>query len=228
MPDPGAGSTARRRRVPHYRQTTDFTCGPSACLMAMKALDRRRAMRRAEELAIWREATTIFMGPAGGHGGCGALGLALALVRRGFRAEVHLSHRGVLLGRRSRSPDRQEVMRLLQARDLAEARARGIPVRYGRLSLGQLEAAAAKAVPIVLCSTRLIHGDSVPHWVVVTGFDAGRVYVNDPWVALDQGRTARDMTDIPVARREFDRMACYGRGRERAVVLVRKAGAGRR
>ena len=136
-----------RRVVPHYRQTTDFTCGPSSCLMAMKALDGRKPMSRSEELAIWREATTIFMGPAGGHGGCGALGLALALHRRGFRPEVHVNHRGVLLAKRSRLAERREAMGLVQERDLAEARARGIPVRYDRLSIGDLEAAAEAGHP---------------------------------------------------------------------------------
>jgi hypothetical protein len=220
---------ARGRRVPHYRQTTDFTCGPSACLMAMRTLDPGRPMRRAEELEIWREATTIFMGPSGGHGGCGALGLALALHRRGFRPEVHVNHRGLLLGKRCRVPQRREVMRLLQARDLAEARARDIPVRYDRLTLPALAAAiAAGAVPVVLCSTRHIHGDNAPHWIVVTRCDGERVHVNDPWVALDKGLSARDMTDVAVARRDFERMTCYGSEKERAAILVhgRRAGGG--
>ena len=71
----------RRKKVPHYRQTTDFTCGPAACLMAMTALDARRRMDQVEEIEIWREATTVH-GP-GAHGGCGALGLALALHQLG-------------------------------------------------------------------------------------------------------------------------------------------------
>ena len=220
---------AAKRRVPHYRQTTDFTCGPSSCLMAMRSLEGRRAMSRGEELAIWREANTIFMGPAGGHGGCGALGLALALRRRGFAPEVHVNHRDVLLGRRGRSADRREVMRLLQDRDLAEAKALGIPVKYDRRGADDLAAAIADgAVPIVLCSTRYIHGDNVPHWIVVGGVDDDVVHVNDPWVSLDKGKTAQDMTDIPIPRHDFDKMACYGGARERAVVLVRKAGASKR
>jgi len=218
-----SASGGSKRVVPHYRQTTDFTCGPSACLMAMRALDGRKSVGRSEELAIWREATTVFMGPAGGHGGCGALGLALALDRRGFRPEVHVNHRGVLLAKRSRSADRREAMRLVQERDLVSAKTRRIPVHYDRLSTGDLEAAARTgAVPIVLCSTSYIHGDNVPHWIVVTGFDAATVHINDPWVSLAKGKTARDMTDLRIPRRDFDKMACYGSERERAVVLVRK------
>jgi hypothetical protein len=220
---PAEAAAPRRRRVPHYRQTTDFTCGPAACLMAMSALDRGRRRGRAEELEIWREATTVFMGPKGAHGGCGALGLALALHRRGFRPEVHVNHRGVLLGRRTRSGALREVMRVLQARDLAAAKALAIPVHYDRLTPEDLEAAVVDgAVPIVLCSTRVIHGDNVPHWIVVAGFGDDHVYVNDPWVSLDKGKTAGDMTDIALTRRDFDRMTRYGGARERAVVLVHR------
>jgi hypothetical protein len=219
----------RRKKVPHYRQTTDFTCGPAACLMAMTSLDGRRRMGRVEEIEIWREATTVFTGPKGAHGGCGALGLALALHRRGFAPEVHVNHRGVLLARRTRSAELREVMAVVQARDLAEAKRVGIPIHYDRLTPEDLEAAAADgAVPVVLCSTRLIHGDNVPHWIVVTGFKGEHVHVNDPWVALDRGKTAHDMTDIPLTRRDFDGMTCYGGERERAVVLVRRAPPGSR
>ena len=95
------------------------------------------------------------------------------------------------------------------------------PVQRERQAEGTAPAMATGAVPIVLCSTHLIHGDNVPHWIVVTGFADDHVYVNDPWVSLDKGKTARDMTDIALTRRDFDRMTCYGGGRERAVVLVR-------
>jgi len=55
--------------------------------MAMKALKPSVKADRALELQLRREANTIFMGPSGGHGGCSALGLALAAHRRGFGAE---------------------------------------------------------------------------------------------------------------------------------------------
>jgi len=219
----GRPEAASRRRVPHYRQTTDFTCGPSSILMAMRAFDRGAPFDRTTELELWREATTIFMGPSGGHGGCGALGLALALHRRGFKPAVHVNHKSVLLGDRARSAERREVMRVLQTRDLAEAKRRRIPVSYDDLELAAMEAEFRNgALPIVLCTTRYIHGDSAAHWIVVTGFDDRHVYVNDPWVAIDRGKRPRDMTDYPVPRAAFRRMTAYGRRRERAVVLVRR------
>jgi hypothetical protein len=212
---------APKRRIPHYRQTTDFTCGPSSVLMSLRALDPRAPFDRASELQLWREATSVFSGPSGGHGGCGPVALALALGRRGFRSEVHVNHRDVFMGERTRSAERKEVMRVLQERDLAEAKRASIPIHYGKLSQAELEARFRQGmIPIVLVSTYYIHGDHVAHWVVVTGFDAENVFVNDPWVAMDKGKTPRDMTDFPVPRRAFDRMTCYGKQRERACVLV--------
>ena len=216
-----APKKAAARRIPHYRQTTDFTCGPSSVLMSMRALDPKAPFDRASELQLWREATSVFSGPSGGHGGCGPVALALALGRRGFKAEVHINHRDVFMGERTRSAERKEVMRVLQEKDLAEAKRQGIPIHYETLSQRQLEERFQQGmIPIVLVSTFYIHGDHVAHWVVVTGFDAENVYVNDPWVAVDKGKTPKDMTDFPVPRRAFDRMTCYGKQRERACVLV--------
>jgi ribosomal protein S18 acetylase RimI-like enzyme len=78
--------------VPHYRQTLEFTCGPAALMMAMKALNRRLRLDRRLELSLWRESTTIFM--TSGHGGCSPHGLALAAWRRGFAVELFVNDEG--------------------------------------------------------------------------------------------------------------------------------------
>jgi peptidase C3-like protein len=214
------------KRVPHYAQTTDFTCGPSSLIMSMAALDPRVKRSRALELQLWREANTIFMGPSGGHGGCGALGLALAAHRRGFGAEVHVSHRGILLGDRADSKERAEIMRVLQDRDLREARAAGIPVYYDSVSIDDLASAVrGGALPIVLNNMEFLHKDPTAHWFVVTAVDDDNVYVNDPWVDRAKGNAARDMTRVPIPRAFFADVTSYGRKRERAAVLVRRSPA---
>jgi predicted double-glycine peptidase len=221
-----AAPAKKPRRVPHYGQTTDFTCGPSSLIMAMKALKPAVKADRGLELQLWREANTIFMGPSGGHGGCSALGLALAAHRRGFRAEVHVSHKGVLLEDRADSKEHAEVMRVLHERDLRDARAAKIPVRHRALSVDRLEAALrGGALPIVLNSMEFLHDDPTAHWFVVTAVDDANVYVNDPWVARDKGRTAGDMTTVPIPRTAFDGVTSYGKKGERAVVLIRRDAA---
>ena len=211
------------RAVPHYGQTTDFTCGPSSLIMAMRAFKPAVKADRALELQLWREANTIFMGPSGGHGGCGALGLALAAHRRGFAAEVHVNHRGVLLGDRAESKERAEIMRVLQERDLKEARAAGIPVHYDGLDIDDLAAAlGSRALPIVLNNMEFLHNDPTAHWFVVTAIDDDNVYVNDPWVDRAKGKAPRDMTGVPIPRALFEGVTSYGRKRERAAVMVRR------
>lgn len=212
----------RRGTVPHYNQTTDFTCGPSALLMAMKALAPKSDFSRAHELQLYREATTIFMGGPH-HGGCGATGLALAAHRRGFKSEVWVNHKGALLSTRPAEKARAKVMEELDRADKAEMKRLGIPYRIGALDIDDLATALRDgALPIVLVSMEYIHQDPTAHWVVVTGIDAEHVTVNDPWISRDKGQTKRTVTDYAVPRAEFVKMTCYGKRKERATVLVRR------
>ena len=173
-----APKIGRRGTIPYYNQTTDFTCGPSSLLMAMKTLDPRIDFSRTHELLLWREANTIFM--SGGHGGCGATGLALAAHRRGFDVEVWVNHKGTLLGTRPKDRDHAKAMELVQQADLAEMKRLKIPYRIGARSIDELRSDMAQgAIPVVLVSMDYIHKDPTAHWVVVTGIDDETVTVND-------------------------------------------------
>jgi len=206
-------------RVPFYRQTLDFTCGPAALMMAMKALDASLVPDRALELRIWREATTIFM--TSGYGGCGPFGLALAADARGFPAEAVVSSPGVHMVDSVRSPEKKEVMALVQADMEAEIRERRIPVRYGVLSLEEMEARFHDGeIPVVLISSWQIYEERSPHWVVVTGFDEHFVYVHDPFVDEAEGELLSDSMNMPVGRDQFRRMSRYGRRGLQAAVFV--------
>ncbi|HVJ43184.1 MAG TPA: peptidase C39 family protein [Dongiaceae bacterium] len=213
------------KRIAYYNQSTGFTCGPSSLMMAMNALNPKIKIARLLELQLWREATTIFMGD--GHGGCGALGLALAARRRGFGAEVWMNRGGVFLADRLEKKDggrdRVAAMRLLQEADLAEAKRQRIPVHRGTADLDTLRKAMAKgAVPIVLVSTTLFHGSDGPHWVVVSAITDDAVEVNDPWISREQGQTARHQTGRSVSLQDFTRMTVYGPKKERATVLIKR------
>ncbi len=210
--------------VPFYEQTLDFTCGASSLMMAMQALSPELPLDRTLELRIWREATTIFM--TSGHGGCGPFGLALAAHHRGYRAEVYVNDRGVPLIDSVRSPEKKEVMRLVHEDMLAEIGRFGIPVIYGTLGLEELERRfSGGAVPLVLISSYRIYAEKFPHWVVVTGFDEGFVYVHDPYVDYENGETTLDSINMPIQQAEFRRMARYGRAGLQAVVLISRHAA---
>lgn len=206
-------------RIPYYRQTLDFTCGPAALMMAMARLDPALVPGRELELRLWREATTIFM--TSGHGGCGPHGLALAATRRGFPVELYLSDDSTFLIDSVRSGEKKEVMRLVQQdmeRELAE---RAVPIVHRPLALDALQSRFEEgAVPLVFISSYAILGERVPHWIVVTGFDEHFIYTHDPFVDVDRHETELDSINVPILRQRFERMARYGRAGVKATLLV--------
>jgi len=206
-------------RVPYYEQTLDFTCGPAALMMAMKSLAPTLPLDRKLELRLWREATTIYM--TSGHGGCGPFGLALAAAHRGFDVEVYVSDEGVHLVDTVRSEEKKEVIRLVQEDMREELVQRGVPIHYATLSLEEMEQRFnAGGIPVVLISSYQIYEEKFPHWVVVTGFDEHFVYVNDPYVDYENDETLVDSINMPIHKRNFQRMARYGRAGLRAVLML--------
>jgi uncharacterized protein YvpB len=75
-------------------------------------------------------------------------------------------------------------------------------------------------VPLVLISSYRIYRERFPHWVVVTGFDEQYIFMHDPYIDVETGETVSDCINMPVLRRDFERMARYGRSGQKAVVLV--------
>lgn len=213
-----------RVMVPFYRQTLDFTCGPSALMMAMKALDPTLELDRKLELRIWRESTTVFM--TSGHGGCGPYGLALSAYRRGFVLEVHVNEDGVFLVDSVRSPEKKEVMRLVQEDFLDEIRGLPIEIHHGSLGVDELQRKFEDGgIALVLISSHAIYRERFPHWVVVTGFDERYVYVHDPLVEYEKGQSVTESIHMPIPRRQFQRMARYGKAGQKAVLILRRGPA---
>ena len=206
-------------RAPFYAQTLDFTCGPAALMMAMRAVDPELRLDRRLELRVWREATTIFM--TSGHGGCGPYGLALAAARRGYGVELLVRDKGVAFFDSVRSKDKKRVMQLVQEDMVEELELLGVPIVHGPVNVAALEARFnTGSVPVVLISSVRIYAERFPHWVTVTGFDERFVYVHDPLVDVEEGERAVDSVNMPILRRDFERMARYGRAGLQAAVIV--------
>ena len=206
-------------RAPYYAQTLDFTCGPAALMMAMRALNPALKLDRRLELRLWREATTIFM--TSGHGGCGPYGLALAAARRGHAVELLVRDSGVAFFDSVRSEEKKRVMRLVQEDMVEELEQLRVPITQGAVNVAGLEAQFNDGrVPVVLISSVRIYAERFPHWVTVTGFDERFIYVHDPLVDVDEGERALDSVNMPILRRDFERMARYGRAGLQAAVIV--------
>jgi len=208
-------------RVPYSPQSLEFTCGPAALMMAMRALDRHIPLDRTLELRLWRESTTIFM--TSGHGGCSPFGMALSAAARGFAVEVYVNDRRTLFEDTVRKPEHKEVIRLVQDDFLAEMREKGVGLHYGRLGVDDLiREFETGGIPIVLISSFRIDRDREPHWVVVTGFDERFIYVHDPYVDWKGRRTTTDCINMPIAKKDFERMARFGRAQQKAALVIRK------
>lgn len=206
-------------KVPYYRQTLEFTCGPAALIMAMKALEPGLQVNRELEITLWRESTTVFM--TSGIGGCTPFGLALAAVHRGFRVSLHTSSGADFFADSVRSPVKKEVIRLVQKGFIRELKEYGVPISRKPVSLETLQKRMDDgAIPIVLISSYRIYGDKAPHWVVVTGYDERFVRVHDPYVDTDAGETLVDSLNMPILHREFARMTRYGRAGLKAVLFL--------
>ncbi|MBE0434793.1 MAG: ribosomal protein S18-alanine N-acetyltransferase [Methylomicrobium sp.] len=208
-----------RLTVPFYRQTTDFSCGPSGLLMAMAGLNPDIELSQAHELQIWRESTTIFM--TSGHGGCGPHGLALAAWRRGFAVDVYLSHQDVLFIDSVRNPEKREVISLVQEDFLRQLKQTDVRMHFDKITLealtGHLDAGH---IPLILISTYRINRNKAPHWVVVTAHDPHFIYLHDPDVDTEQHASEADNFYVPVPKAEFLAMSRFGRSQLRAVVII--------
>lgn len=210
--------------VPYYQQTLDFTCGPSALMMAMKALKPAEIeFGRTLEIRLWRESTTVFM--TSGHGGCGPFGLALAAARRGLAVDLYVKDSSPPFLDSVRSDDKKEVMRIVHEDFLAELAASDVVLHHTTLSAQDMaDAVRDGAIPVVLISSYRIYHEKFPHWVVVTGADDRFLYVHDPLVDNDH-HAHIDRMNMPIPKADFERMARYGKAQLKATILLRKRSA---
>jgi ribosomal protein S18 acetylase RimI-like enzyme len=208
--------------VAYYEQTLDFTCGASALMMAMHAIDPTFPMDRKTELRIWRESTTIFM--TSGHGGCGPYGLALAAFKRGFNVDLFISEDPhTFLVDSVRSIEKKEVMRLVQEDFWDQILKLPITVHEGSLSIDEMEEEFTEGgIPIILISSYQIYREKFPHWVVVTGFDDKYIYCHDPFVDYDMEKSPLDCINMPILKKDFEKMARYGKSVQKAALIIKR------
>ena len=210
-----------RQTVPWYQQTTEFTCGPSSLMMAMTSQSDAIQPDQSLELALWREATTIFM--TSGHGGCHPIGLGLSAARRGFEVQVYLSHPEPLFIHGVRSIHKKSIMTRVDADYKSAACEQGLDIIYADIQQQQIEQWLKQGFAVVmLISTYRLEGRKIPHWVVITAVDDDCIYLHDP-DPIKHHQSAIDCQYIPIARNDFDKMSVFGRDRLRTAIVLRAA-----
>lgn len=209
---------APKLNVPYHEQGTDFTCGPSCLLMALKTFNPKSDLSLSNELQIWREATTIFM--TSGHGGCGPHGLALSAWRRGYKSEMYLSQTSAMFVDSVRSVEKKKIIELVHKDFVKKIDETNIKVHKKRLTLDDLEEILKKGgIPLVLITTYHFDNNHTPHWVVVTAYDDGFVYIHDPDQQGEyEGVISR--LHIPIPEDQFLKISRWGRSKTSATVVV--------
>ncbi len=209
-----------RLDIPYHQQGTEFTCGPSCLLMAMKTFNPKVDMSLSNELQIWREATTIFM--TSGHGGCGPHGLALSAWRRGYRAEMYLSHSNVLFIDSVRNAEKKAIIELVHNDFEKKVLETNIKVYKKKFTLQDLRDILDEGgIPLVLITTYHFDNNRAPHWVIVTAYDESFIYIHDP----DQYQTSEHLgvisrVHIPIPIDQFLKISRWGRDKLAAMVVV--------
>ena len=203
----------------YYRQSTDFTCGPAALMMAMHAIDPASPMNRQLELQLWREATTIFM--TTGHGGSSPHGLALAALRRNFSVRLYINDPGPPFVDSVRSPEKREVIELVHDDFLIQLQKLNCPIEVSPLGPRQFREILENEDHLVaLISTWSLNRNRAPHWVYVNNSDEHFVYVNDPDTDDALWQTEADCRHMPVSLEAFIAMASFGRKRLRCLLAI--------
>jgi hypothetical protein len=214
---------AKNRAIPWIQQTTSFTCGPAALMMAMRALSKNYRPTQHEELQIWREATTIFM--TSGHGGCHPVGLALAAKARGYSVDVWLNQDRPLFLDSVRDDNKKRVIELVHEDFLAQAHKHKIKIHYQDFLHDSLIQEFDKGnIPIILISTYRMDGRKAPHWVTMSGYDDDCLYVHDSDPdPEEQSASGLDSQHLPIAHGDFLKMSRFGRNPLRTAVILKPA-----
>tara|TARA_R110001592_G_scaffold270885_1_gene537379 strand:- start:30 stop:1139 length:1110 start_codon:yes stop_codon:yes gene_type:complete len=208
-----------QKTIPWYQQTTEFTCGPAALMMAMHSQNSAYEMSQMNELDIWREATTIFM--TSGHGGCHPFGLALAAKKRGFESSVFVNIQEPLFLEGVRSIKKKNIMRVVHNQFLTQAQDQKINIAYEEISQTRLQALLEEGYAVLmLISTYRLDGKKAPHWVMLTSMDELCLYVHDP--DLDAQQQPVDCQYLPIAKKDIDKMSAFGSGRLRTAIAIRR------
>ncbi|MFT4937591.1 MAG: ribosomal protein S18 acetylase RimI-like enzyme/predicted double-glycine peptidase [Paraglaciecola sp.] len=203
---------------PWYQQTTDFSCGPAALMMAMAKLDKTLILEQNLELDIWREATTIFM--TSGHGGCHPLGLALAAEKRGLKVKVYINLDSVLFIKGVRSQHKKDIMLAVEQQFRQKVDASSIELCICEVTMDDLQAHLKQGASVIsLISTYQLDDKKAPHWVTITEIDDHYLYVHDP-DPDDHHVESIDCQHIPIAKQDFYTMSSFGKERLRTAIAI--------
>lgn len=201
-------------RIGVFTQTTGFTCGPVSLAMAL-----HRDVTRHQEIALWREATTVI--GLTGPGGCDPYGLALSAARRIDDVTLYIDTEDPVLLDRADTPEKRDIMRFVQGEFKAAAQEalKVIPRVFRMEELRDAVAGGAQVMLLVdQCHT---HDHSAPHWVLLHAVAGDVFLVNDPWMEVEDGEVSADCDCLPMSTQALWTMGSYGNPPYRAAIVLK-------
>jgi ribosomal protein S18 acetylase RimI-like enzyme len=218
----------RLEAYPYYSQTTEFTCGPAALLMAMARLNDKVQLTQSAELDLWRTATTIFM--TAGHGGSHPLGLGIAAVNKGFKAEVFINQHVPLFLAGVRQDHKKAIIEQVEHDFVEKAAQCEIRIHYRDYTVQDISQALESGASVLcLLSSYQFDGYKGPHWVAVTHMDEDFMYIHDPDADVDDSLLISGSVDdnvyrqhVPVSLANFDRYTRFGKAKLRTAIVIRE------
>jgi len=202
--------------VPYMRQTTDFTCGTASLVMQLAASGLVAEPSRGQELALWRQATTVV--------GCDPYGLAVTASRQGLHPLVVINTQDTLFTEDMKNEQDRELRAFIQDGFRDEAGQRGIETQLRAFDIADLRTVLASGgTALVLVDTVLVTGDLCPHWIFAHSLhrDAGAgeyFLIHDPWTEWEQGESWVDAYNVPLTADALDKIAWTGTPAVRAML----------
>ncbi|MEM3781767.1 MAG: peptidase C39 family protein [Candidatus Micrarchaeaceae archaeon] len=167
--------------VPHYPQTEDFTSSAACAMMVLKALNKNFRLKRENEYSIWQEAVSgsVWYGSK--------YGLAYALAKRGAEVAIMSNTQDEGYERRMAVYENVNLDALDASFNEIKQKSQSIGIREEYMPSASIleikKALSSNHIPIVLIDVKAIDSylDSMPHWVVVKGYDKDNFYISDPY-----------------------------------------------
>jgi len=173
--------------VPLCRQTTDFTCGACAALMVRHYFDGNEKLTKRNEFLIWSEIVALPFKFSSPHR------IAAYFAKNGFETTLVMK-RGtggggrILLECCQTDPaERKLFVDFFEAYDKILAMHVTSDVVYRIPTLSDISRALSHGSPVIALVdsyyTTKARGarnpPHLPHWIVVSGYENGRFYIND-------------------------------------------------
>lgn len=164
-----------------YHQNLDFTCGPACLVSVLQKSFKQKSYSILDEIQIWKESNTIFMGE--GHPGTCPYGLALSATKRGLYSKVVVSDRSSFFAKSVQEKQKQSIVTAAQNQMKEKAMDSGISVSYRKVDFDFLHSTMNLGYSAIV----LVNDCDSPHWILANGSEQidnlsdPAIKIFDPW-----------------------------------------------